>query len=505
MDAMEHRARETTPRASTGVAGLDDVLHGGFPRNRLYLIQGDPGVGKTTLALQFLLDGVGRGETSLYVTLSETEEEIRAVADSHGWLLDGLQLYELAAAEKSLKLDDANTLYHAAEIELHEIVDTVLTQVDSIRPARVVFDSLSELRLLSQTALRYRRQILALKQYFTGRQCTVLLLDDRTSDPSGDLHLQSLSHGVIEIQQLAPEYGSERRRLRIVKLRGSRFRGGYHDLIIHTGGLTVFPRLVAAEHRMEFARDPLASGIENLDAMLGGGIHRGSSTLVIGPAGAGKSSICSQYAVTAAARGENATIFSFDEAMATMLARARSLGMDLESHVQSKRIRVRQIDPAEMAPGQFVQVVRDLVEKDGIRLVVIDSLNGYMNAMPDERFLLLQLHELLMYLNQRGVTTLITMAQHGLIDKMTSSVDVSYLADNLVMLRNFEAGGRVLKAVSVLKKRTGRHENQIRQFSLGKNGVQIGQPLLRFHGVLTGVPTYEGSQDDLLRGEVAAS
>jgi circadian clock protein KaiC len=501
---MEQRGREASLRTSTGIAGLDDVLHGGLPRNRLYLIQGDPGVGKTTLALQFLLEGVRSAETSLYVTLSETEEEIRAVADSHGWSLAGLQLYELAAAEKSMKLGDTNTLYHAAEVELHEIVDTVLAQVDRIRPTRVVFDSLSELRLLSQTALRYRRQILALKQYFTGRQCTVLLLDDRTSDPSGDLHLQSLSHGVIEMQQLAPEYGSERRRLRIVKLRGSRFRGGYHDLMIDRGGLIVFPRLVAAEHRTEFGRDLVKSGIDNLDIMLGSGLNRGSSTLLMGPAGAGKSAICSQYAVSAADRGERVAIFSFDEALSTMFARGKSLGIDVEHHVQDKRIRVRQIDPAEMSPGQFVHAVRDLVEQSDVRLVVIDSLNGYMNAMPDERFLLLQMHELLMYLNQRGITTLITMAQHGLIDKMTSSVDVSYLADNLLMLRNFEASGRVLKAISVLKKRTGGHENQIREFALGKGGIRIGKPLQRFHGVLTGVPTYEGPQDDLLLGEAAS-
>ncbi len=487
----------SNPLISTGIRGLDDVLRGGLPSNRMYLIQGDPGVGKTTLALQFLLEGAARGERGLYITLSETEEEIRSVAFSHQWDLTKLALYELSAAEQSMQSDD-NTLFPASEVELKEIMTTLLGEVDRVRPSRVVFDSLSEIRLLAQDPLRYRRQILALKQYFAGKHSTVLLLDDRTSQ-SGDIQLQSIAHGVIVLDRLAPEYGGERRRLFVSKLRGVKFRGGYHDYTIETGGLQVFPRLVAAEHRERQPRTYLQSGIKALDSLLGAGLAYGTSTLVIGPAGSGKSTLVAQYAVAVARQGGRAEIFSFEEAADTLFERTAALGLDLEGQIEAGRVGFKQIDPAELTPGEFVHLVRQSVEEKGTRVVIIDSLNGYLNAMPQERFLTLHIHELLTYLNQRGVATLMVMAQHGLIGgHMDQPVDVSYLADSVVMLRFFEAAGAVRKAISIVKSRSGNHESTIRELALESGGIVIGAPLSQFRGVLTGVPEYAGEGKALL-------
>jgi circadian clock protein KaiC len=475
---------------ATGNAGLDSVLEGGFPANRLYLVEGDPGTGKTTLALKFLLEGAARGEPVLYVTLSETKEEISDVAASHGWSLDGVTLYELIPPEESLKTETQYTIFHPSEVEFGETTSAVLDEVARIQPRRVVFDSLSEMRLLARDPLRYRRQILALKQYFAGRQCTVLLLDDRTATDS-DLQVRSIAHGVLELEHLALDYGAERRRLRIVKLRGSTYRGGFHDFRIERGGVVVYPRLVASEHAREFKREMITSGVAQLDTLLGGGLDRGTSTLVLGPAGSGKSSIAAQFAAAAGERGEHAASFIFDEGANTYLSRAAGLGREMRKQVEAGQMTLQQIDPAELSPGEFAHRVRHAVDDDDARVVVIDSLNGYLQAMPDERFLTVQMHELLTYLNQQGVVTILVMAQHGFMGaNMGAPVDVSYLADTVLMLRFFEAAGEVRRAVSVVKKRTGFHENTIREMRMSPGGISVGDPLKEFQGVLTGVPNY---------------
>ncbi|GAC1394821.1 MAG: ATPase domain-containing protein [Polyangiales bacterium] len=480
------------PRAATGIPGLDDILGGGLPEDRLYLVQGTPGVGKTTLALKFLLEGLARGETALYITLSETEDEVRQVARSHGWSLDGLHLYELSSAEQTLRLDEENTLYATADIELKETMRVLLGEVERLRPRRVVFDSLSEIRLLAQTPMRYRRQLLALKQHFAGQRCTVMLLDDRTGE-SGDIQVESIAHGVLSLEQQAMDYGADRRRLRVVKLRGAQFRSGHHDFVVRPGGLVVFPRLIALEHRTDFVAEPQPSGIGALDALLGGGLDRGTATLVMGPAGTGKSAIATQFACAAAERGERSTLFLFEERSGTLVARSKALGMNLDRHLAAGRVKLVQIDPAELAPDEFTAHVRDVVEREQCRYIAIDSINGYFNAMPEARFLALQLHELLSFLAERGVATVITLAQDGLVGVMRSPVDVSYLADAVILLRYFEAGGHVRKAISMIKKRSGPHENTIRELTFGANGLGVGEPLTHFHGILTGVPTSDGT------------
>lgn len=475
-------------RSRTGVPGLDDILNEGFIPHRLYLIDGDPGAGKTTLSLQYLLEGVKSGEKCLYITLSETKEELTASAHSHGWSLDGIEIVELIADEKDLSSDAQVTMYHPSEVELSETTRQILAAVERVNPTRVVFDSLSEMRLLAQNSLRYRRQVLALKQFFVGRQCTVLLLDDRTSDGS-DLQLQSIAHGVISLEQLAPIYGGSRRRLRVVKFRGTEFRGGFHDFDIVVGGLVVFPRLVASEHGESYKPGRIESGVTALDSLLGGGPDRGTSTLLIGPAGSGKSTIAVQYAVAAAERGDHSVIFAFDESASTLEARTEGLGIKFNQGRGFGQVLVQQVDPAELSPGEFAFLVREAVEKDHARVIVIDSLNGYMHAMPEERFLTAQLHELLTYLGRQGVTTIMVVAQHGMMGvHMHSPVDTSYLADSVVLLRYFEYAGKVKKAISVVKKRSGAHEESIRELRFDNNGIHLSEPLTRFRGILTGVP-----------------
>jgi circadian clock protein KaiC len=477
--------------AATGIAGLDDVLGGGFRPHRLYLIEGVPGSGKTTLSLQFLQEGVRRGEAVLYVTLSETKEELEEVAESHGWSLAGITVRELVPAESALQFDDQYTMFHPADVELSETTKTILADVDRIKPSRVVFDSLSELRLLSGNPLRYRRQILALKQYFAGRQCTVMLLDDLTSTER-DLQVQSIAHGVVLLEQLNPEYGAERRRLRIVKCRGVRFRGGYHDYSIVRGGLEVFPRLIAAEHRHTSVLQRLSSGLPALDSLLGGGIEQGTSTLIVGPPGTGKSTLSAQFAVAAAMRGEHAAMFIFDESQNTLISRAAGLGINLAEHVEGGRITIQQIDPAELSPGEFAHSIRRAVERRQAAVVVIDSLNGYLAAMPEERFLVVQLHEMLSYLGQKGVATIMVGAHQGLIGmQMSAPVDASYLADAVLLLRYFEDRGEIRQAISVIKKRGGEHERTIREFRLKGGRIHVGEPLHGFRGVLTGIPTLD--------------
>lgn len=477
--------------ASTGVGGLDHVLCGGYTPNRMYLLEGVPGSGKTTLAMQFLFAGVAAGESVLYVSLSESLEELRAVADSHGWSLDGVHIRELLPQEETLQPEEQYTIFHPSEIELTETTAKILADVDSLKPRRVVFDSLSELRLLIGNSLRYRRQILALKQYFTGRQCTVLLLDDLTSTDR-DLQVQSIAHGVISLHQLLPEYGADRRRLRVVKMRGKQYRGGYHDYVIRRGGLEVFPRVTAAEYRQPSTRVKMSSGVAGIDALLNGGVDRGTSTLLVGAPGTGKSSIAAQFARTAAHAGSKAAIFVFDESTETLMARMAGLGLDLRPSVDDGSITIQQIDPAEMSPGEFAQQLRYSVDRQGASMIVIDSLNGYLNAMPEEHYLTIQLHELLTYLGQKGVATILIGAHQGLIGaQMQAPVDASYLADTVILMRYFESRGEVRQAMSVVKQRGGPHERTIREFTLDRDGIHVGEPLRKFRGVLTGVPVPE--------------
>jgi circadian clock protein KaiC len=475
--------------AATGIEGLDYVLLGGFPRNHVYLLQGDPGVGKTTLGLQFLIEGARHGEKGLYITLSETQKELEAVARSHHWDLDGVEVYEHLIGEQSLTEEDT-TVFYPAEVELGQTVKALLDSVERVKPSRVVLDSLSEIRLLAQSTLRYRKQILALKQFFANRNTTVLMLDDRTAEYN-DLQLQSVPHGVVELERVTPVYGSARRRLQLVKVRGLNFRDGYHDFNIKTGGIVVYPRLVAAEeHHVALEGKSVESGVPALDDMLGGGIDRGSSTLIMGPAGSGKSALSTQYAIGAAQRGEKAAMFIFEESIASLYNRSHSLGMPLRQLVDAGMITIRQVDPAQLQPGEFAHAVRKTVD-EGVRVLVIDSLNGFLNAVPEEKFLLLHLHELLSYLGQNGVATVLVFAQHGLVGMMHSPIDVSYLADCVVLLRFFEARGRIRKALSVVKKRGGLHDTAIRDFTMSSAGLAVGAPLDNFRGVLTGVPTFD--------------
>ncbi len=477
--------------SATGIPGLDDILCGGLTPNRLYLVEGVPGSGKTTLAMQYLMEGVRNGEPVLYVTLSETEEELRSMSESHGWQLDGVQIRELVPPEEALQPAEQYTMFHPAEVELSETTRTILSDVERLKPTRLIFDSLSELRLLAGDALRYRRQLLALKQFFRGRRCTVLLLDDLTSS-GRDLQVQSIAHGVIVLEQLLPEYGADRRRLRVLKHRGRRFRGGYHDYLIQGGGLSVFPRLIAAEHRTNLEEEKFPSGVATLDSLLGGGLERGTSTLIVGAAGTGKSTLAAQFVTANAQRGQRSAMFLFDESKNTLLSRMTGLGVPFAHYVDSGAITVRQVDPAELTPGEFAHAIRREVEDKHATSIVIDSLNGYLNAMPGERYLTIHLHEMLMYLGERGVATLLIGAHQGMIgSSMHTPIDASYLADAVILLRYFEAQGQVRQAISVMKKRGGQHERTIREFRLGKGGIQVGEPLADFRGILTGVPVYE--------------
>ncbi|HSI34411.1 MAG TPA: ATPase domain-containing protein [Tepidisphaeraceae bacterium] len=495
-DAADDDAHDVPP-LSTGVPGVNDILRGGFTPDCLYLVTGTPGSGKTTFAIQFLLEGVRAGERCLYVTLSESRREIAKVARSHGWDLSGVHICELAPSERNLSADAQLTVFNPSEFELGETTEALIAVVDEHKPKRVVIDSLSELRLVAQNSLRYRRQILALKQFFGGRDCTVLMLDDCTGGAS-DGQLESIAHGVVLLEQLSNQYGAERRRLRVVKMRGVSFRGGYHDFAIRKGGLDVFPRLIASEHQGEVPEAELPSGNVALDALLCGGLPLGTSTLMLGPAGTGKSTIATQFAVAAARRGDRAAMYIFDENIGTFRTRSRKLGIGVEPHLGSGLMTVQQVDPAELSSGEFSAIIRravDGADAGGKRakVVIIDSLNGYLNAMPEEKFLTAQMHELLAYLGQQGVVTIMTVTQSGMLgSNMSTPVDTTYLADNVILFRYFESRGRVRRAISVAKKRSGKHEATIRELSVGERGIEIGEPLEEFHGVLTGVPTYVG-------------
>ncbi len=476
-------------RVSTGIVGLDSILHGGLTAQRVYLVEGSPGTGKTTLGLQFLLDGLANGESGLYISLSETAEELEAVAVSHGWTTAGLHLFELAD-DKALSPDSQQSVFNPSEVELGETTKNVMNVVDEIKPVRIVFDSLSEMRLLAQNPLRYRRQILALKQFFAARACTVLLLDDKSNN---DQHLHSIAHGVISLEQVAQEFGKERRRAIVIKMRGIKFRGGYHDYVLDTGGIRMFPRLVASEHSSDFAPKESQTGCEGLDMLLGGGLTAGTNTLIAGPSGIGKTTLAVRCVLSALERGEKASFYLFDEGLGTFYARAELLGMRLKRYVDQGLLYIHHIDPAELAPGEFAQMLRDAVELSGVSFIVIDSLNAYLQAMPGEQFLTLQMHELLSYLSQQGVTTMMVLGQHGLIGDVTSDVDLSYLSDATILLRFFESNGRLRRAITVIKNRTANHAMTIHELQINSAGIQIGAALLGFEGVLTGLPTYRGS------------
>jgi len=482
---------------STGVAGLDDILAGGLPARRLYLVDGAPGTGKTTLALQFLLAGTLRGERGLYVTLSESEEELGQVATSHGWSLDGIDVVELPTEDTEADRE-SYTIFHPAEVELQVVIDRMFALVEQSAAKLVVLDSLSEMRLLARDPLRFRRQILALKQFFSARGCTVLLLDDKTA-PEGDLQLHSLAHGVIQLEHLALEYGAERRRVQVLKLRGRRFQGGYHDFRICTGGLAVYPRIRHPESTGTNIGRLLPSGSSELDTLLGGGLPSGTSLLITGPAGTGKSVLATQYACAAASRGEKVLFLLFDERLSTFTLRAEGLGMELGEMIADGQLSLRQIEPTELSPGEFAHEVVRAVEDDGVKMVVIDSINGYLQSMPEERLLPTQVHELLSYLASRAVTSILTLVQRGIFgNPVEEAADVSYLADNVVLLRYFEVSGTVRQAVSVVKKRSGNHERTIRECRVGHGGLHVGEPLHEFQGVLTGVPRYVGETGPLM-------
>jgi circadian clock protein KaiC len=487
----------------TEVAGLDEILAGGLTRGRLFLLEGSPGTGKTTIATQFLMAGAQAGEPTLYITLSENEEELRAGAASHGWdLPEGVEVYELVPPESLLDDEQQQSLLYSSDLELGETTRRIFEAFERIKPSRVVLDSLSEIRLLAQSSLRYRRQILALKHYFSRHEATVLMLDDLTADVM-DKTVHSVAHAVIRLEELSPTYGAERRRLRVLKYRGRRYRGGYHDFVIDTGGVRVFPRLVSAEHRTGFKRETVSIENSELNGLIGGGFERGASTLVLGPAGTGKSLFVMSFVKSAIARGECAAMFIFDEELGLLFDRAKGLDIDLQAMVDTGKLVIEQIDAAELTPGEFSQRVRTCVEKHKARTVVIDSLNGYQAAMPEEQALILHMHELLQYLNRQGAMTFLTVAQHGLVGDMKSPVDVTYLADTVILLRYFEALGRVRRAISVVKKRTGHHEDTIREFMIGAAGITLGEPLTAFQGVLRGVPTLVGDGMKLLDPEQA--
>ena len=487
----------TPTRVSTGIPGLDEVLGGGLPPGNMYLVEGESGAGKTTLGLQFLLEGVRRGERTLWITLSETEAQLLQSARSHGWSLEGIDVCNPGSPQRINQPNDKYSFFSPADVELDEIRNAFFAATERVRPSRVVFDPFSDIRHLAREVLRYRREVLSLREFFNENRCTVLLMQELTRGTGGDLQAEALVHGYLTLHQDAPEYGGQRRRLRVHKMRGMSFRDGYHDFAIQTGGLEVYPRLIAAEHVADHAEEIALSGVPQLDLLLGGGVDRGSSMLIMGPAGVGKSTLAPQYAVSAAGRGEKAAVFVFDETVRTFRTRGEKLGFRIRQLTSDGTLTLRQIDSAEFSAGQFTNMVKQAVDA-GASLVVIDSLSGYLSTMPEERFLSAYLHELLTTLSHRNVLTILTLAQHGLVgEHVAAPVDVSYLADTVVLVRYFEAFGKIRRAISVVKKRSGAHEVAVREMRIEASGIAIGEPLTDFQGVLTGRPEFTGDSEQL--------
>lgn len=482
----------------TGVPGLDEIVRGGLPANHLYLVQGKPGTGKTTLSLQFLLEGVRLGERCLYITFSETKKELLAVARSHGWNLEKVSVLELTALTASLGSRSQNTLFHPSEVELNQVINLLLQKIKEVDAQRIVFDSVSELRLLAETSLKYRRQMLSFKEFFIGRGSTVMFLDDMTTE-AGDLHVQSIVHGVLLLEKFRAGYGVERRQFHLAKLRGVNFRGGTHDYLIRKGGIHIFPRLVSSEHKeVAYTNERFTSGVEELDKLIGGGLDRGTSNLILGPAGSGKSTIALKFAVSALEQGKKVAFYSFEESVNSLKSRTKSLGIELEQFLPTGKLLLRKVDPAELTPGQFTSLVRD-ADTEQADVVIIDSLNGYVHAMPEQQFLMLQLHELLTYLNNRGVVTILILSQAGIMGSMQSPLDLTYLADSVILTRFFEAFGRMKKAISVIKKRSGAHEETLRELKIGPGGVAVGKVLSEFSGIFTGIPKFLGSEEQMMK------
>jgi circadian clock protein KaiC len=494
-EKQKRMALEKPPLLSTGTGGLDDILYGGLAKGFLYLIEGSPGAGKTTLALQFLIEGATHGEKGLYISLAESEFELRQVAASHGFSLDNITIEKLSPPEIAGIEGQQYTVFQPVEVELADVLETMLDKVLEVKPSRVVIDSMSELRMLARDSLRYRRQVLTLKQFFEGRDCTTLLLDERFGDNS-ETQVQTIAHGVISLEVLARDYGITRRRLEIKKVRATGFREGYHDYVIVRGGLRVFPRLVSGEHRdIVVPPETIPSGIGELDSRFYGGVRRGTSTLIAGPTGCGKSTIGAQFVYSAARRAEKSAVFTFDETLQSYIERSSGLEMDLQPYLDNNTIHLEQIDPAELSPGEFINRIYRGVQEHDWRIVIIDSLNGLLNAMCEERALIVQLHEALSYLNHAGVASFLVLAQYGLLGAaMSSPTDISNLADNVLLLRYFEAAGEVRQALSVVKRRSGPHERSIRELRIKDGRFSIGEPLKDFTGVLTGTPVFHGGQ-----------
>ncbi|PWC90822.1 circadian clock protein KaiC [Azospirillum sp. TSH100] len=484
-------------KVQTGIPEFDLILRGGLPRGRIHLLEGAPGTGKTTIALQLLIQARSDGRKGLYITLSENAAELETTAASHGWSLDGFPVFDIVPIEA--QLDRQQSVLYPSEVELGETIRLIIDRIERENPEILVIDTVSELRLLAQDQLSYRRQILALKQFLQGRRCTTLILDDLThQDGTTDLH--SLAHSVIVLEQIERTYGAARRRLRIAKMRGADYQSGWHDFAITRSNVLVFPSLIAEEHRSDFEPATMESGLPALDELMGGGLTHGTTTMLVGPSGVGKSSIALQYVTAAFKRGEHAAYFSFDENFKTLELRSIALGIDIKDAVEQNRVGWQRANPSRLSPGQFVWQVRREVEDRGARIVVIDSLNSYLSTMPEEKALTLQMHELLTYLNNKGVVTILVLAQQGIIGDVQNPVDLSFMSDTVVLLRFFEAGGEVRKAISVVKKRTGIHELSIREFRLFPDGMQVGPRLMDFRGVLTGVPDYRGPAEPLLNG-----
>jgi circadian clock protein KaiC len=481
---------------STGIQGLDEILGGGLPPGQIYLVEGESGAGKTTLGLQFLLAGQRRGERTLWITLSETERQLRQTAQSHGWSLDGIEVCNPITADGVRHGEEKYSFFSPADVELEQIRQAIVAATERVRPSRVVFDPFSDVRHLAREVLHYRRQVLSLREFFNEHGCTVLLMQELTRGTAGDLQAEALVHGYMTLHQDAPEYGGQRRRVRVHKMRAMRFRDGYHDFSIQTGGIEVYPRLLAPPHVDKHPEQAISSDVVELDSLLGGGMDRGSSLLIMGAAGVGKSTLATQYAVAGARRGEKAIVFIFDESVRSFRARAEKLGFPIAALLEDGTLTLLQVDTAEVSAGRFTNMVMQAVE-GGVRTVVIDSLTGFLNSMPEERFLVAYLHELLTTLGQRDVLTILTLAQHGLVGEVAAPIDLSFLSDTVLLIRYFEAFGKIRRAISAVKKRAGAHENTVREMRIEAGGIHIGEPLTHFQGVLSGVPRFTGDARNL--------